>query len=543
MPKNGAEKPRVDRSPWEAALFRALAVLACTGLVVGPAPRGMAQPPPPAASATDQRLTQPQLEQMLAPIALYPDSLLMQMLMASTYPLEVVQAKRWLSQGQNASLRGDALAQALIAQPWDPSVKSLVPFPDVLTMMNDRLEWTQQLGDAVLAQQEDVMNAAQALRARAQAAGQLRSGPEQRVTVVQNTTTAAPAGGGGGGGGGGAVPRPTQVITIEPAQPDVVAVPVYNPSVAYGAWPYPANPPAYYPPPPGYGVGSALLTGMAFATGVAVVGSLWGWAGAGWGGGDVNVDVDRVNNINSNRNQISGNTWRHDERHRQGVAYRNDEVRNRVRAENPGGGLDRSQSRDQSREQFRGRTESARSGGGLDTGDRRGPGGAGGGANLGDRRPAGGSGGGANLGDRRPAGGPGGGANLDDRRPAGGPGGGANVADRRSGAGAERRPGGDANRGSVGHRPDGRPQVGSQPARQGPQGLQGVGGDGARERAAANRGAASRQGQPAARERAQHRAAPQGEGGGRAAAHHGGGGGARAGGGHRGGGGGGGRGR
>ena len=166
---------------------------------------------------------QEELDQMIAPIALYPDSLLTQILMASTYPLEVVQADRWAK--QNKDMKGDALAKALEAQPWDPSVKSLVNFPQVLAMMSEKLDWTQKLGDAFLAQQKDVMGTVQKLRAKAQAAGNLKTTKEQVVKVEK------------------------EVIIIEPANPQVVYVPTYNPTVVYGAWPYPAYPPTpYYPP-------------------------------------------------------------------------------------------------------------------------------------------------------------------------------------------------------------------------------------------------------------------------------------------------------
>ena len=243
----------------------------------------LVSPQPVAAKAGEDRRTQPQLEQLLAPIALYPDALLAQMLMAATYPLEVVQAQRWFGRGNNASLKGDALAQALQAQPWDASVKSLIPFPDVLKMMNDQLEWTQQVGDAVLAQQRDVLNTLQVLRNRALQAGKLESGPQQTITVSQNSLVPSDEAAKTGGAPSGveertdpvivqAVAPPPQIITIEPAQPDKhapppVYVPAYNPSVVYGTWPYPAYPPPYYPPPVGWGLGSALLTGMAFAGG------------------------------------------------------------------------------------------------------------------------------------------------------------------------------------------------------------------------------------------------------------------------------------
>jgi hypothetical protein len=148
----------VARRPTQAGPGPALLIAAgfAAAVCLHPAnPGASAQGAPPApqavaASAEQDRLTQPWLEQLLAPIALYPDELLTQVLMAATYPLEVVQARRWLGQGRNAALRGEALATALNGQPWDPSVKSLVPFPDVLAMMSDRLDWTQQVGDAVL---------------------------------------------------------------------------------------------------------------------------------------------------------------------------------------------------------------------------------------------------------------------------------------------------------------------------------------------------------------------------------------------------------
>jgi hypothetical protein len=215
-------------------------------------------------------LKQEELDQLLAPIALYPDSLLTQILMASTYPLDIVQADKWIK--KNKKLKGDALAVELEKQPWDPSVKSLVNFPDVLSMMSDKLDLTQKLGDAFLAQQKDVMNTIQKLRAKAKAAGNLKTTKEQVVKVEQ------------------------EVIIIESPSPEVVYVPSYNPTVVYGAWAYPAYPPApYYPA--GYGA-------AAFVTGVAV-GAAWGyaWGNANWHGGDVNVNVNKNANINNNINR------------------------------------------------------------------------------------------------------------------------------------------------------------------------------------------------------------------------------------------------
>ena len=218
-------------------------------------------------------------------------------------------------------------------------MKSLVPFPDVLKMMNDQLEWTQQLGDAVLAQQQDVLNAVQVLRGRAQEAGKLQSGPQQ--TVKTRRTSAPPAAAiqdGAAPIGAAVIPAvapPPQIITIEPTQPDQVYVPAYNPSVVYGTWPYPSYPPPYYPPPVGWGVGNALLTGMAFAGGVALIGSLSGWAGCGWNTGNININSSRVRNIDRTRTGDIGNQWQHNSAHRQGVAYRGDDVRNRFQGDRP----------------------------------------------------------------------------------------------------------------------------------------------------------------------------------------------------------------
>jgi hypothetical protein len=267
-----------------STLYRSVALIAAMSVVVPPP--GYAQTAPAPAGDTVTAFNLEQLDALLAPIALYPDALLAQTLMAATFPLEVVAASRWLEDPANKSLTGDALARALAKQSWDPSVKSLVPFPQVLTMLNSKLDWMQQLGYAFATQQADVMKSVQRLREQAQAAGYLKTTEQQRV-VVEKTT-----------------------IIIEPASPQTVYVPVYSPTVVYGAWPYPAYPPIYIPPPPGYVVGNAFLAGMAFATGVAVVGSLWGWARPAWYGGSVNVNVNHYNSINVNRPPINSPVWR-----------------------------------------------------------------------------------------------------------------------------------------------------------------------------------------------------------------------------------------
>ncbi len=193
-------------------------------------PAALAQSP----DTPDQPLPPEQREQLVAPIALHPDSLLTQILMASTYPLEVVQAARWSK--ENPDIAGDALEDAMEQQPWDPSVKSLTAFQQVLQMMNDDLSWTQQLGDAFLAQQEDVLDVVQRLRMKADEAGNLKTTKEQKV---EKQTVTAESG------------QKETVIIVEQANPEVIYVPAYNPTVIYGGWPYSAYPP-YYWYPPGY---------------------------------------------------------------------------------------------------------------------------------------------------------------------------------------------------------------------------------------------------------------------------------------------------
>jgi hypothetical protein len=260
------------------ALFAALSLLL--------PPASFAQPAPVSGTSEATVFNAEQLDALLAPVALYPDALLAQVLMATTYPLQVVDASRWLEVPANKSLTGDALTRALTQQNWDPSVKSLIPFSQVLAMLNSKLDWMQQVGYAFATQNADVMNSVQRLRQQAQAAGYLKTNEQQRVVTEKN------------------------IVVIEPANTATVYVPVYSPTVVYGTWPYPAYPPVYLQPPPGYVVGTAFVSGLAFATGVAVVGSLWGWARPSWYGGNVNVNVNRYNNINVNRPPINSPAWR-----------------------------------------------------------------------------------------------------------------------------------------------------------------------------------------------------------------------------------------
>ncbi|EJM25387.1 Protein of unknown function (DUF3300) [Pseudomonas sp. GM21] len=274
--------------------------------------------PAPANSAPlkDAVFTQEQLDQMLAPIALYPDPLLAQILMASTYPGEFTEAVAWSKANPNA--KGDDAVKQVQNKPWDPSVQALVAFPQVLATLGQDPVAVQRLGDAFLAQPDDLMAAVQRLRHQAQAAGNLESNQYQNVTV-QNYP--APA-----GTSTEVAPAPASTIIIQPADPQVVYVPTYNPTTTYGTWPYPASPPAYYPPPPAYYPGQALLTGLAFGAGVAIVGSLWG--DCDWGNSDVDIDVERYNNINgNNRINVNQNKFQHNSAHRNGVPYRDNRSR------------------------------------------------------------------------------------------------------------------------------------------------------------------------------------------------------------------------
>jgi hypothetical protein len=244
--------------------------------------------PPPA----PERFTKAQLDQMLAPIALYPDQLLTQLLMAATFPDQLVDAAKWLQDGRNADLKGDDLALALEPLPWDPSVKSLVPFPQVIAMMTDHLDWTETLGTAFANQEVEVFSRVQFLRDQAVKAGKLKS--SSQIVVREQASD----------------------IIIEPADPNLVYVPVYNPAEVYGTWPDPGAPPVYVPPPPRYYSGP-VGAGIAFAAGVGVAAGLWNWGHPDWRRHAVVIDPDRYRHItgpNGSREThvtIEGRTWRH----------------------------------------------------------------------------------------------------------------------------------------------------------------------------------------------------------------------------------------
>jgi hypothetical protein len=260
----------------------------------------------PMAQAQDSSFKDEELDQMLAPIALYPDSLLSQILMASTYPADVAEAVSWSK--AHPDDKGDAAVKKVESQPWEPAVQSLVAFPQVLVMMGARPGDVQRLGDAFLADPARVMDRVQVLRKKAQDAGNLKTTEQQNVSKATQENK--------------------QVIIIEPAQPTQVYVPVYQPTVVYGAWGYPAYPPYYWAPPPYYyPPGAAFVGGVLWGAAVVGIGnSLWG--GANWGRGDVNINVNKYNSINTNRQiNSNNNAFKHNAERRGDVPYRDSKSR------------------------------------------------------------------------------------------------------------------------------------------------------------------------------------------------------------------------
>lgn len=267
--------------------------------------------PDAATEPAEAKLPNEQLDSLVAPIALYPDTLLAQALVASTYPLEIVQLQQWLV--KNKDLKGDALTEAVAKQPWDPAIQGMATIPDLVKRLADDIQWATELGNAFLAQQSDVMDAVQRMRQKATGTGALTTNEQQKVEtkVIEERT----------------------VIVVEQANPEVIYVPSYNPTVVYGPPPvYYSYPPVYYPPypPPG----AAFVS---FSIGVAVGAAFWG-GGCGWGHNEINIDVDRNINRNTNINN-SGNrggganrgssTWSHNPSHRGAAPYSNKATANK----------------------------------------------------------------------------------------------------------------------------------------------------------------------------------------------------------------------
>ncbi len=308
----------MPRKPLATNLTRWGGVLAAFLLLASGNPSLFAQNAPPV-PPPGQTLTPDQLDDLVAPIALYPDPLLGQVLVAATYPLEVVQAMQWLE--RNPGLSGPALTQAAQQQNWDPSIQALVVFPDVLKRLNDDVTWTTDLGNAFLAQQQDVMDAVQRMRQRAQQAGKLAPTPQQNV-VTENQDG-------------------QPYIEITPANPEVIYVPCYNPAWIWGPplwYPYPQW---WWPPPSvivggvGFGFYGGIQVGLFFGPGWHGWGG-WGWH-PGWGNHTVivnNAFIHRYNFNTANIRDVHGTTvWTHDVAHRQGVPYASPALQQRFRGD------------------------------------------------------------------------------------------------------------------------------------------------------------------------------------------------------------------
>jgi hypothetical protein len=307
-----------SRSGRPAPASRAFLAILCAALLIPGEGALFAQAAPPAApaQAAEAPLTADQLDSLVAPIALYPDDLLAQTLVAATYPLELMQLQQWLA--KNKGLKDKALADAVGKQPWDPSIQSMAPLPDVVKRLCDDIQWTTDLGNAFLDQQKDVMNAVQRMRKKAQEKGALKTNEQQKVeTKVVETQT---------------------VIVVQSANPEVIYVPVYSPTVVYPPPVYP-YPPIYYPPPPP--PGAAFMT---FTAGVMIGAAVWGGSccGCGWGGSNNTVNVNVNNNYNKNTNVQAGNV-QHNSAHRGGAPYSNSATASKYGGSTKGGAAGRQQ--------------------------------------------------------------------------------------------------------------------------------------------------------------------------------------------------------
>jgi hypothetical protein len=368
-----------------------LTAIACSILLI-PGPPSTTAPTDLTAeqgSAPDEqapKIPNDQLDSLVAPIALYPDPLLAQVLAASTYPLEIMQLQQWLT--RHKDLKDKGLADAVQKENWDPTVQSMAALPDLVKRLADDIQWTTDLGNAFLAQQSDVMDAVQRMREKAKDSGNLKSSEQMKVETktVENKT----------------------VVVIEQSQPDVVYVPSYNPTVVYGPPVYP-YPPIAYPPPGYYAAGMAISFGVGMAIGAAWGGGGW-CCNSGWGSNNtVNINNNNtfVNNSNrqnniSNRsgNRTGSNNWQHNSQHRGGTPYANKATANRYGGTTRGAsaadrqaGARQQQARQQAGSVDRGGRQQA---GSMDRGGRQQPGGGGnrsaGGANNAGAGRAGGGG-------------------------------------------------------------------------------------------------------------------------------------------------------
>ncbi|CAK0746284.1 TPA: DUF3300 domain-containing protein [Escherichia coli] len=373
--------------------------------------------PPVTPAVVKSAFSTAQIDQWVAPVALYPDSLLSQVLMASTYPANVAQAVQWSH--DNPLKQGDAAIQAVSGQPWDASVKSLVAFPQLMALMGENPQWVQNLGDAFLAQPQDVMDSVQRLRQLAQPqdvmdsvqrlrqlaqqTGSLKSSTEQKVITttkkavpVTQTVTAPVIPSNTVSTASPVITEPaTTVISIEPANPDVVYIPNYNPTVVYGNWANTAYPPVYLPPPAGEPFVDSFVRGFGYSMGIATTYALFSsidWDdddhdhhhhddddyhhhdgghrdGNGWqhNGDNINIDVNNFNRITGEHLTDKNMAWRHNPNYRNGVPYHDQDMAKRFHQTDVNGGMSATQlpapTRDSQRQaaasQFQQRTHAA----------------------------------------------------------------------------------------------------------------------------------------------------------------------------------------
>ncbi|HII2668005.1 TPA: DUF3300 domain-containing protein [Escherichia coli] len=333
--------------------------------------------PPVTPAVVKSAFSTAQIDQWVAPVALYPDSLLSQVLMASTYPANVAQAVQWSH--DNPLKQGDAAIQAVSDQPWDASVKSLVAFPQLMALMGENPQWVQNLGDAFLAQPQDVMDSVQRLRQLAQQTGSLKSSTEQKVITttkkavpVTQTVTAPVIPSNTVSTASPIITEPaTTVISIEPANPDVVYIPNYNPTVVYGNWANTAYPPVYLPPPAGEPLIDSFVRGFGYSMGVATTYALFSsidWDdddhdhhhhddddyhhhdgghrdGNGWqhNGDNINIDVNNFNRITGEHLTDKNMAWRHNPNYRNGVPYHDQDMAKRFHQTDVNGGMSATQ--------------------------------------------------------------------------------------------------------------------------------------------------------------------------------------------------------